>query len=47
MTFVLSAALKPFVALLLCVPGALAVRWLKRKLPPGRLRRILLFSWRV
>lgn len=39
--------LKPFGLLIMFTPGALLVWWLKRKLPAGRLRRILLLSWRV
>ena len=39
--------LKPFGLLLMFLPGAVLVWWLKRHLPEGKLRRILLFSWRV
>lgn len=39
--------LKPFGLLLMFAPGALFVWWLKKRLPAGWLRRVLLFSWRV
>ena len=39
--------LKPFGLLLMLAPGAALVWWLKKKLPAGKLRRILLFSWKV
>lgn len=39
--------LKPFGVFLLCVPGAMIVWWMKRNMPQGLARRILLFSWRV
>ena len=39
--------LKPFGLLLMFAPGAVIVWWLKKHLPAGWLRKILLFSWRV
>ncbi len=43
----LALVLKPLGLLLMFAPGALLVWYLKRNLPQGWLRKILLFSWRV
>ena len=45
--WMIAVILKPFVLVLYFLPGAILVWWLKKKLPAGRLRRFLLFSWRV
>jgi len=43
----LAIILKPFGMLLMFIPGAVLVWILRRKLPEGRLKRFLLFSWKV
>ena len=39
--------LKPFILFVYLIPGALLVWWLRRLMPDGKLKRFLLFSWRV
>lgn len=39
---------RPFIALILVVVFALPVKWAVQKwMPEGKLKRILLFSWKV
>lgn len=46
MTWLIALAIKPLVMLLLLIPGAFAVYYLRR-MPECKLKRVLLFSWRV
>lgn len=39
--------IKPFAAFLLCIPGAIVVWWIRRKMKDGWLKRFLLISWRT
>lgn len=43
----LAIILKPFILVLYFIPGAILVWWLRKKLPEGKLKRFLLFSWKV
>lgn len=43
----LAMLIKPLGLVFMFAPGYFAVRWLREHLPAGRLRRFLLFSWRV
>lgn len=43
----IALAIKPFALVIMFAPGALFVWWLRKRLPEGRLKRILFFSWRV
>lgn len=39
--------LKPFGLLIMFLPGAYFAWWLRKRLPDGRLKRILFYSWKV
>jgi hypothetical protein len=43
----LALIFKPFGLLLMFAPGAVIVYLLRKRLPSGRLKRFLLFSWKV
>lgn len=43
----LALLLKPLGLLAIFAPGAVIVYFLRRRLPHGLIRRVLLFSWRV
>ena len=46
-TWQVAILIKPYVLLIMFLPGALVASWLRRVLPEGRMKRILLFSWTV
>ena len=39
--------LKPFLLLLLFIPGAVIAWWIKWRIPHGAIKRFLLISWKV
>ena len=43
----LAIILKPLILVLYFLPGAIIAWYLRKRLPEGRLKRILFFSWRV
>lgn len=43
----IALVVKPIGLLILCAPGAALAYFLKRRMPHGALRRILLYSWRI
>lgn len=47
MSWQLAIVLKPFILLLLFSPGAVASHAIRRHMPQGRFKDILLISWRV
>lgn len=45
--WMVAVALKPFFLLAMFLPGAIAVWWIRKKMPDCALKRFLLISWKV